>query len=221
MAKKTSGEVSNKPAKKVPSKHQMSLKEAFVIVRKCDEEIKAIYSTRTENEVNIKDSLQKSAFKFHMAIWATSISGAAGLALSTGIVPLILTSIFPVLLSLWTADNEKVNTKIQPIKSRKIRAEYNIYEQLIEFHEETMAEQAATVLKKAKKALKVINASLSEYGQELYYNNTRGEEGFAFKEPETVDQFELAFLRASKSKVQSELDSFKAELNAIESKRAA
>jgi hypothetical protein len=221
MAKKTSGEVSNKPAKKVPSKSQMSLKEAFSIVRKCDAEIKAIYNTRTENEINIKDSLQQSAFKVHMVIWATSISGAAGLALSTGVIPLVLTSLFPVLLSLWTADNEKVNSKIQPIRSRKIRAEYNIYAQLIELHEETMAEQAVTVLKKAKKALKVINASLGEYGQELYYNSIRGEEGFVFKEPETVDQFELAFLRASKSKVQSELESFKAELKTIESKPAA
>lgn len=223
MAKNTSGEVAKKTPAKNPVKKEMTLKEAFEIVRRCDSEIKEIYGTRTENDIDIAKRMDSvTAGRFLAGVGTAMVAGGSGMAFDIHLLEFVgsgslLYAIF-ILVSCgmlhkyhWAA----------PIKQRKLQAEHAIHQMLIEFHEETMAEQASAVLKKAKKALKVVNAALKEDGQSIYFNTTKGEEGFVLKQPEQIDQFEMAFLRVSKKETQKELKIVRMQQNAIETMKTA
>jgi len=223
MAKNASGEVAKKTPAKTPAKKELTLKEAFEIIRKCDGEIKEIYGTRTENDVDVTKIMDSVTLGRFIAGAGTSmLTGISGLALDIHLLEFIGSSsllyTFFVLISCGMLNKYHW---IAPIKQRKLQAEHAIHQQLIEFHEETMAEQAQVVLKKAKKALKVINAALKEDGQSVYFNTTKGEEGFVLKQPEQLDQLEMAFLRVSKKETQKKLELVRTQQNSIEALKTA
>lgn len=223
MAKDTSGEVAAKTRNKNPSKKELTLQEAFGIVRKADADIKEIYSSRRENDVDINKIMDKvTAYRFLSFMATAGVGGTASVLTDIILADIVgFGSFFIAMYLMVTCGFLKQWNLAAPFKHRKLLAEREIHQQLIEFHEETMAEQAQAVLKKAKKALKVVNAALKEDGQSVYFNTTKGEEGFVLKQPENLDQFEMVYLRLSRKQAHQELELASSDVKALEATTVA
>lgn len=220
MAKITSGEVAKKNSRNTPVKKEMSLEKAFTIVRTCDEEIRTIYGTRIANSVNVNSQTADYNFSKGVVMFAASLPIASAAEVLFGGGSEVGGPFFALtLLTIVSTISKKMTAITSPIKRRKFQAEFDINEQLNEFHEETMADQAAKVLRKAKKPVKVINAALAPKGQSVYYCNEKGAEGFKLSSPETGDQWDLLFLRANKDEMQKEIETFRLQNKEIEEAR--
>ena len=222
MAENTAGVVSKDSSVEVSKDTDMELKQAFNTVRFSDAKIKEIYSTRTGNDVNVGSTLYLYTIQKYFLSGVAIVPVLFFLGTTFNVMHILfpawaLVFMLTVVASVFDAGNKMLSPK----KYRKLKAKYDINQQLIEFHEETMAVEASKVLKKAKKAMKVINKALQDENQKVYYRNEKGNEGFVFENNDSHDQWDIAYAQVSAKESRKELESLRTNQYSIEAPQPA
>lgn len=182
-------------SKSVLKKKDPTPAEALAILEHYENELKEAARTRTLSvgENGYENSLyQRTAVKSFIAstillFGGGGYSAALGPANEAGGLPMIVGIALAIATSGVAAmNNPKVNTFVSPIKSRKLRTQAIINEQLHDMLQEDFSVAEERILKKVNHAVRVINKSLALKGRELRYCSEIGNEGFSVVEKEEM-----------------------------------
>ena len=191
-------------------KSPLSYAQALELIEKSDATIKAAASHRLAPPEPIKDiifwSSWRKTFGAGVLVCACAITGDIAntiptvVAMPVGAGSLLLSPIVGAMLSAT-----RLAKILSPVKYRRLLKEVPEQQALVDFKEADFLRVEAKVLKKADKAMKVVNANVKYDGRELIYRNDLGIEGFdivAARELTAIEREKLAIEKREYEKTQ-------------------
>lgn len=195
------------PAKELAKRNDLTVKEALAVINFYDGEIKETAKNRkVENNRAFEKMFNKNLTRSWMAGVGAGIAGAA-VCVFTGnavdvagpTIPLLISTFSPAVAGMLTMSAlpkrySFVHGILAPLAYRKVKSEKIIDDMLVQMSEEEFNAKAVKVLKKTKKAVKVLNESLAPENQNVVYSFARGSEGFSVQKnivTHQLNQWEL------------------------------
>lgn len=194
---KFKGDLSYTDALKVMATYDVVIKEAAT---RRKSEVKD-YFPELENHHYKKGVLSTAGAVIFEA--ALAVTGVIDVGISVAGVgetlTLMGTLVGGLLFTIGTANSRKVMHALSPLKAKKIQEKYELEKALTELKENEFAELEAKILKKIKKAVKVIDEYLKYENRKVVYSNDKGNEGFSIEKSAPLNSWEAELLRVEKS----------------------
>jgi hypothetical protein len=187
-------------------KKEMSYLEALDAIQQYDLEIKEVAKKRIENPIDAdyiicNRSVAKTLFGglggFGIAIFG-STTGTLGM---DGIIPVTIasTSLLGISLPVWSM--ARFAKLISPLQYKKLVEQETSEQRLVELKEQEFRTAEEVILKKAKKARRVIDATLLAQNKFSEYQDSRGREGFKISDITHLNEWEQEKLRAKNEQI--------------------
>lgn len=198
-------------AKELVKKPPMSYAEALDVIQACDVVIKKAAANRIERPDDVVRRVQDrniaktlgAALLVFASMGASDMMNVIDSAIAAptaffGMITVVITGIH-------CSGTESGSKVMSPLKYRTVNQEVQNEMALFVLKEKAFAEVELKVLKKAKKAMKIINKNISFDNREISYSAVLGKEGFDIVQTKKLSAIEGEKLRLQKM----ELDSLK------------
>jgi len=186
-------------------KPKMSYLEALDAMQKYDAEIKEAAKIRTENEFSADyDISNHSAKKMLLATVTSTTASAVGLSTGmlsgdTGALLLFGSVLGGVISTLATWIMPAPAKFLSPRKYKQLVEKEKFEQSLVDLKEQEFSQVEAVILKKAKKARKIIDRNLIAQNKFSNYQRGPGCEGFVISDIQNMTDWEKEKIRAQYS----------------------